>query len=355
MLGAILLRREQPLDVALGRLGRAGDGAEAGAAVLAGDEPLGRRADERDPVELEQEEVRRRDSRAAARGRCRAARPTWVARLAGTGRTGRRRLRRCAPSRSPPSRRSARDPVNGGSAPPCRAARGARRSRLRGVLRSPRDRPRAPPRHRRRGRSGRASRRRSSRLSGKPRPSAGNGTVGSRRATWSYARYPTIGKPELRRLVELDDPRARAHPRVAPEPSALDRFEDEAGGAGVTKAQVGAEWSEEVGVDRRRHDRSSSSSDIRVRKRPPRRPWSASRVVVARQRTLPHRLLAPPAEISCRRHVPTVPARRVPRQAPTPRAGRRRREPTASGRGWKGSRRPSRRRPQAGGGSPRGS
>ena len=35
-------------------------GTEAGAAVLAGDEPLGRGADERDPVELEQEEVRRR-------------------------------------------------------------------------------------------------------------------------------------------------------------------------------------------------------------------------------------------------------------------------------------------------------
>ena len=41
VLGAILLGGEEPLDVALGRLRRPGDGAEAGAAVLAGDEPLG--------------------------------------------------------------------------------------------------------------------------------------------------------------------------------------------------------------------------------------------------------------------------------------------------------------------------
>ena len=59
VLGAVLLRREQPLDVALRRLGRARDRAEARAAVLARDEALGRRADERDPVEVEEEEVRR--------------------------------------------------------------------------------------------------------------------------------------------------------------------------------------------------------------------------------------------------------------------------------------------------------
>ena len=49
-----------PLDVSFGRLGRPCDRAEAGAPVLARDEPLGRRADERDPVQLEQEQVRRR-------------------------------------------------------------------------------------------------------------------------------------------------------------------------------------------------------------------------------------------------------------------------------------------------------
>ena len=60
VLGAVLLGREEPLDVALGRLGRPGDRAQACAAVLAGDEPLGRRADEGDAVEVEEEEVRRR-------------------------------------------------------------------------------------------------------------------------------------------------------------------------------------------------------------------------------------------------------------------------------------------------------
>ena len=47
-------------------------------------------------------------------------------------------------------------------------------------------------------------------------------------------------QPELGRLVEADDPRAGAHPRVAAEPAALDRLEDEARRAGVAQAQVGA-------------------------------------------------------------------------------------------------------------------
>ena len=41
VLGAVLLRGEEPLDVALGRLGRPGDGAEAREPFLAGDETLG--------------------------------------------------------------------------------------------------------------------------------------------------------------------------------------------------------------------------------------------------------------------------------------------------------------------------
>ena len=60
VLGAVLLRREQPLDVALGRLRRPRDRAEARAAVLARHEALGRRADEREAVEVEEEEVRAR-------------------------------------------------------------------------------------------------------------------------------------------------------------------------------------------------------------------------------------------------------------------------------------------------------
>src|SRR5581483_12017295 len=43
----------------LGRLRRARDRAEARASLLAGDEALGRGADERDPVQLEQEQVGR--------------------------------------------------------------------------------------------------------------------------------------------------------------------------------------------------------------------------------------------------------------------------------------------------------
>ena len=60
VLGPVLLGVEQPLGVALTRLGRAGDRVQARAAVLALDERLRRGADQREPVELEQEEVRRR-------------------------------------------------------------------------------------------------------------------------------------------------------------------------------------------------------------------------------------------------------------------------------------------------------
>ena len=160
VLGAILLGGEQPLGVALGRLGRAGDRAEAGAAVLAGHEPLGRRADERDPVELEQEQVRRRVDT--------PQRPVDVERGGRGGPFG-------------PLRGHALEDVAGDDVvlhllhhlqvarPVGRAAN--RRSRaarlpapgdpaLQARPRSPLRLPRAPLRCRRRGRSGRASRRR---------------------------------------------------------------------------------------------------------------------------------------------------------------------------------------------------
>ena len=60
VLGAVLLGGEQPLGVALARPRRARDRVERRARALGLDERLGRGADERDPVELEQEEVRRR-------------------------------------------------------------------------------------------------------------------------------------------------------------------------------------------------------------------------------------------------------------------------------------------------------
>ena len=60
VLRTVLFGGEEPLDVSLGRLGGACDRAEARAPVLAGDEPLGRGPDERQAVELQQEQVRRR-------------------------------------------------------------------------------------------------------------------------------------------------------------------------------------------------------------------------------------------------------------------------------------------------------
>ena len=185
VLGPVLLGREQPLDVALGRLGRAGDRAEARAAVLARDEPLGRGADERDPVELEEEEVRRRvdaAKRAVDVERRRRRRPFGALR--------RHALEDVAGDDVPlhdahhllvalPARGS------GGGGPPCRASRGARECPPRAGPRSPPRRPRAPRRSRRRGRSGRASRRRRAGSRGSPCPSAGSATVGSSAPTWS--------------------------------------------------------------------------------------------------------------------------------------------------------------------------
>ena len=142
-------------------LGRAGDRAEAGAAVLAGDEPLGRRADERDPVELEQEEVRRRvhaPQRAVEVERRGRRRPLGPLRRHALEDVAGDDVLLHVPTISIVA---ARDRASGGSAQPCRAARGAtaipasRRPRdLLGVAREHlRDAAR-------RGRSGRASRRR---------------------------------------------------------------------------------------------------------------------------------------------------------------------------------------------------
>ena len=60
VLRAVLFGGQQPLGVAVVRRRRPGNRADARAPVLARNEPLRRRADERDTAELEQEEVRRR-------------------------------------------------------------------------------------------------------------------------------------------------------------------------------------------------------------------------------------------------------------------------------------------------------
>ncbi len=59
VLGAILLGRKEPLGVTLARVGRSGDRVQAGATLLALDERLRGGADQREPVELEQEEIGR--------------------------------------------------------------------------------------------------------------------------------------------------------------------------------------------------------------------------------------------------------------------------------------------------------
>ena len=160
VLRAVLLGGEEPLDVALGRVGRAGYRAEARAAVLARDETLGREADERDAVELEEEEVRRRVDP--------AKRPVDVE-------------RRCRRGPFGALRRHALEHVAGDDVllheadhllvarPVGAAADGARRAPVppgateclpRACPRSPPRRPRAPRPSPRRGRSGRACRRR---------------------------------------------------------------------------------------------------------------------------------------------------------------------------------------------------
>ena len=60
VLGAIFLRREQRLCIALAGRDRPGDRVQRGACALAFHDCLGRRADECDIVELEEEQVRRR-------------------------------------------------------------------------------------------------------------------------------------------------------------------------------------------------------------------------------------------------------------------------------------------------------
>ena len=95
VLGAVLLRGEQPLGVALARVRRAGDRVQARAPALDLDERLRRRADEREVVELEQEEVRRRVDAPQRAVELRAPRPSSAAPRAGRGRSGRHRRRGC--------------------------------------------------------------------------------------------------------------------------------------------------------------------------------------------------------------------------------------------------------------------
>ena len=185
VLGAVLLGGEQPLGVALARLRRAGDRVQRGARALALDERLGRGADEREAVELEQEEVRRRVDAAQRAVERERATPTSAARRAARARSGTRRRRGCAPCTR--RRRARTRPATGGG--------GSRRPRA-GLARRRADvaleqlgsvspgRRAAPRRRRARGRSGRACRRRrsGSRAGRARRPASARSARASRRS-----------------------------------------------------------------------------------------------------------------------------------------------------------------------------
>ena len=256
MLGAVLLGREQPLDVTLGRLGRPRDRAQARPAVLARDQPLGRRADERDPVELEQEEVG---------GRVHASqRPVHVER---GGRGG--------PLRT--LRRHALEDVAGddvaldgphhllvalllGEAP--ERSGGAARLTVPwdAGLEPPLDLTRIPREH-----------------LGGPGPvveadeglrddqAAVREAVAVRRKLDRRLERRDVvvreiadhRQPQRLCLLERHEPRPGAHPRGTSEPAALDGLQQEAGGPHPAQAEVGPEGSEEVGRDRRDAGHSS--------------------------------------------------------------------------------------------------
>ena len=273
VLGSVLLRGKQPLDVALGRLGRAGDRAVADTAVLAGDEPLGRGADERDPVELEQEEV--------GRGVHAPQGAVDVERRGGGRPLG--ALRRDALEDVAghdvllhvlaPSRCSAPGRASGGSAP-------ARAARL------------APPGDARLEPSGDLLRIAGQHLGGAgavveadERLADDEAALGeaaalrpaAARSARAVPRGRTRGSrrsaaPSSAASSKSTMPRAGAHPRVPAQPPALDRLEDEARAPRVAQAQVGAERGEEVGVDRGRHA-DVAGVVLLKRKRPPQRSW----------------------------------------------------------------------------------
>ena len=170
VLGAVLLRREQRLGVALAGRDRAGDRVERGARALALDDRLRRAADEREVAELEQEEIRRRvdaAERAVELERRRRGRPLGALRdhdledvaLADV------LLRALDAAQVLVALREAAQ-----LAARAGAARRAPAAARRGAARPRRRRRRAPRRRRARGRSGRAAPARRSGSPAKPGP-----------------------------------------------------------------------------------------------------------------------------------------------------------------------------------------
>ena len=172
---------EQRLGVTVARRDRAGDRVQLGARALALDDRLRRRADQREPVQLEQEQVRRRvdpPQRAVELQRRRGRRPLCALRDDDLECIARADvlLRR---SHAPLVLR-----LVGEAAQRAALAVAARHRRQRPVERggiAVEDVGDSA----RRGRSERACRRRRSGSPARPGPSSGSGTVGSSFATWS--------------------------------------------------------------------------------------------------------------------------------------------------------------------------
>ena len=251
VLRAVLLRGEQPLGLAGPGVRRARDRAQARPAALARDEALGRRADQCEVVELEQEEVRRRvdaAERAVELEGRRGGRPL--------GPLARDDLVRVARADVP---LAAAHPVlecravgDGGA----RARRGGRTLVLihhKLSLEPPRDLVRVAGEH-----LGDAAAvvEADERLDDHEAALREPATVRRDRDAGLEPRrglvreVPDDGHVERLRLLEADEPRAAADPGVAPEPAALDGLEQEARAPGVAQAQVRPERGQQVGVER---------------------------------------------------------------------------------------------------------
>ena len=197
VLGAILLRRQEALDVPLVRRRRPGDRTDARVPVLACDEALGRRADERDAVQLEQEEVRRRidpaQSPVEREGRRRGG-PLRALRRDDLVRVTRPDVLLARPHhllvallRRRPRSSSPRSPARSVGS----TSGAARRSAISSG--SPASTSATPAPWSKRTSVSTTT----NALSGSPAPSVGSGTVGSSVAAQSYETYPTTGRPSV--------------------------------------------------------------------------------------------------------------------------------------------------------------
>src|SRR6266545_7393133 len=248
VLRAVLLGTQERFRVALSRCDRAGNRVQLRARSLTFDDGLRRRADERQAVELQQEEVRRRvdpAQRAVQLERGRGGRPLGALRDDD--------LERVA-----------------GADVLLRLAHAPLVLRLLGEA-AERTAPSLAARHRRQWSFERA-RVAAEHLRDAEHVIEADERVGDDEAALRQA-WPVVrerhhrlqprdvvvrheaddGKRERLRLVEVDEPRPRADERAAAQASLLDRLEQERAAPAVAQAEVRPERGDEVGCDRCRH------------------------------------------------------------------------------------------------------